>query len=87
MYCSSLIFIVSCLVYAYYSYCQIKKGTKSWEWHLSQWLSVLGFVGAGVVFGRGINAMDWHKFGEVIGLAVLGIPAYVFFLHYLLRKK
>ena len=83
---ASVVFILGCLCYAGYSYFQIK-GTATWGWHVAQWISAFLFVLSGVLFGVRLYDMGWHKFGEIIGIAALGIPVYVFFLHYLLRSK
>ena len=81
---SSVIFILGCLIYAIYSYCQIALGTATWEWHVVQWMSVVLFLLSGICFGRELNKMTWRRFGRMVAIAVLGIPVYVFGLHFML---
>ncbi len=54
-------------------------------WHITQWASALMFVISGVSFGLNLREMTWHEFGRIVAVAVLGIPAYVFSLHWMLK--
>ena len=83
---AAILFILSCLCYACYSASQILSGTASWIWHGLQWFSALGFVLSGILFGRKLKGMTWHRFGRIVAVAVLGIPVYVFSLHWMLEN-
>ncbi len=76
------------IVFAIYSYLSIRGKTASITWHLFQWISVLNFLLIGFGFGRWWQEyFNFHDFGEIIGVAIIGIPVYVFFLHWLLKRK
>jgi len=42
---------------------RITTNNYGWDWHLSQWMSVLLFVGSGVVFH--IIGINFHNFGNI----------------------
>ena len=86
MYKGPLTIILAVLVYAGYSYFSIKGLTSGIGWHLCQWLSAGLFILAGIFHGywQCIHLLDWHNFGRIVGVSVLAIPVYVFFLHWLL---
>lgn len=86
MFLPSGIFIAACFVYAAYSYYSIKARTGWWEWHVCQLFAAGLFVFAGYALGNMEN-ITWHIWGEIAAAAILGVPAYVFFLHYLLKKR
>lgn len=84
---SAIIFIGACFMYALYSHYQIKVGTVSLAWHITQWLSATLFTISGFSFAWWWRwNFTYGMFGNIIAIAVLGIPTYVFFLHWLNRR-
>ena len=86
MYYAPVLFIIGWLWYAGFSFFSIKGFTASWEWHGLQWGSAGIFILSGFLAGK-FKGWNWHNFGRIIGIAVLGIPIYVFLLHALLSLR
>ena len=82
-YLPSLIFIIASFVFAWYSHWSIKKNTNTWIWHLLQWGSIGLFLAGGFLSGFvfGVSAFSFRLLGQILGVAVIGIPVYVFTLH------
>lgn len=83
IYLSPILFVAACIVYAVYSHWSIKRNENTWRWHLLQWVAAALFIAAGFVFGRWSQGFTFREFGTIMSAAVLGIPAYVYLLHYL----
>lgn len=69
------------LAFAYYNYLGIRGRTSGWRWHAAQYCFLALFCSAFYLAG-GIR-LDWHNFGEMSGLMLIGVPIYVFVLHWL----
>ena len=86
MYWPSILFILACLQFAIYNAYSIKGKSNTWAWHVMQWVSVFLFVSAGYHFGTwAAISFTFHTFGEIIAIAVLGVPVYVGTLHIALK--
>lgn len=84
MFLPAFIFIAAMVVMAAYNYFSIRGLTSTKAWHYYQWSLVPMLVFAGWLLGR--VPFTWHDYGEIVGIALLGVPVYVFLLHYLLRR-
>jgi len=85
IYISAIVFILGAFNYAFYSYLSIKGMTAGALWHIFQWQSVLLFMISGFCLGLWWSVgFNWHEFGIGMSIGVLGIPVYVFTLHWLL---
>jgi len=83
MYWSAFTFIAACAVYAAYSVFSIRKLTHTWGWHVLQWLSCLLFLVAGFLFGQWWkDGFNFHDFGNIMAVAVLGVTAYILSLRF-----
>ena len=78
----AIVFWLAMAVFAVYNSRAIAGETSGIIWHVSQYISVALLVLYGILTGRRLPR-DWHEFGELAGLTVIGIPVYVFLLHWI----
>lgn len=74
IYYASGLFIISCFIYAFYSFYSIIDDHNSIEWHVCQWFSAVLFIASGYLIPRDLT---WHSFGNMCAVAVFGIPVYI----------
>jgi 1,4-dihydroxy-2-naphthoate octaprenyltransferase len=84
MFWPAAVFVAAMVIMAAYNFYSIRGMTSTKDWHYYQWTLVGMLLFAGWLYGK--QPFSWHNFGEVAAVAVLGVPVYVFLLHYLLRR-